>query len=74
MTKLELKTLVQQLDTIGVPDSAEIKVEVAIDNSRMSLKGADFKIEGQDATYGIDAAGNWAANVNQANAVVLKQL
>lgn len=73
MNKGQLKEIVAQLDSLGVADSAEVKVEIAIDNSRISLLAMPFKIEKQDATYSVDASGHWAPEVNQADAVVLKQ-
>lgn len=72
MNKLQLKEIIATLDAIGVPDTAEVKVEMAIDNSRIPLKN-EFKVEKQDAEFAVDASGHYAASVTQADAVVFKQ-
>ncbi len=73
MTKAQLKAIVAQLDALLVPDSAEIKVEMAIDNSRIGILPYPFEVEKLDASYAPDAQGNWAEAVSQADAVILKQ-
>ena len=73
MNKAQLKEIVSQLDAAGVPDSALIKVEIAIDNSRIDLAAMPFIIEGQDASFSVDASDHWASSVLQESAVILKQ-
>ena len=69
----QLKAVVAALPA-GVPDSAEVKVEMAIDNSRIGLLPYPVGIEKQDVQISPDASGNYAAVVTQADAVVFKQL
>lgn len=72
MTVQQLEDILAALNSLGVPKAAEIKVEMAIDNSRIVLQNA-FKLERQDAEFSVDASGHYAASVTQADAVVLKQ-
>ena len=71
MNKGQLKSIIASLEANGVPDSAEVKVELAIDNSRIALPPYPVKIEKQDMLIAPDAGGNWAPEVTQADAVVL---
>ena len=73
MNKGQLKSIVAALEAANVPDSAQIKVEMAIDNSRIALLPYPVKIEKQDSVITPDAQGNWAPEVTQADAVVIKQ-
>ncbi len=72
MTIQQLEDILAVLNSLSVPKSAVFKVEMAIDNSRISLQNA-FKLEQQDAEYAVDASGHYAASVTQADAVILKQ-
>ena len=77
MNKGQLKSIVAALEASGAPDSAEVKVELDANihpvNGRISLLPYPVKIEKQDMLIAPDAGGNWAPEVTQADAVVLKQ-
>ena len=72
MTKGQLKSIMNVLESLNISDSAEVKVEV-VGGGRMGLLPYPIKFEGQDAEYAPDAQGNWAPNVSQANCIILKQ-
>lgn len=73
MTKADLKVVMAQLEALGVPDSAFVKVQRP-DLVRLDLQAQAFIVEGKDASYSIDNAGDWAGVVSEADAVVFKQV
>lgn len=73
MTKAELKSIVAQLDTIGVPDTAQVKIQL-LDTTRIELAAMPFLVERQDASYSVGNDGNWSPSVSEADCVAIKQI
>lgn len=68
MTKGECKQIMDLLDAISVPDTAEIKA------GSISLQSAAFFLDGPGINYAEDGEGHWNSspgNPNTATAVVL---
>lgn len=74
MTKGNLKEILAQLEILGVNDNVEIVVRRAVDNSLINLQNQNFDVQGQDATYSIDASDHWAPTVSEPALVILKQV
>lgn len=73
LTKGQLKEMLSVADAAGVPDSVEVKMQ-RLDLVRLELDGGHFILEGQDASYSINAADHWAPSVSQPASMILKQV
>lgn len=74
MTKIQLRQIVAELDSIGVPDSATV-VFKPTSGDAISMSGTGFNLNPND-TYFVNGSGMWehaAADPTLANTVILKQ-
>ena len=71
MTKAELKSMIANMESRGVPDSAEIRVKRP-DGTTVGLHGANYAIQGEDAEV-TSVDGSWSGVAQENNAVFFKQ-